>query len=103
MRQGRFRDLAKFTRVFQGSFRLDSAAALNSNLWTFGLRPLIGGAADAIAPRSGSGGATARNEKTMPWVAPIHRSGARWTNAASACCRRDAVPGGFYERERWWR
>ena len=101
MRQGRFRQLAKLTRVFQGSFRLDSAAVLKSTLWTFGLRRLIGGAADAIAPTFWRRRRHQREiEKTLPWVAPdpaIRR-------AMDERCERllppaRPGPGGFYERE----
>jgi hypothetical protein len=101
MRQGRFRELAKFTRVFQRSFRLGSAEVLKSTLWTFGLRRLIGGAVDSIAPAFWRRQRHQREiQKTLPWVAPdpaIRR-------ALDERCERllppaRPGPGGFYDRE----
>ena len=101
IRQGRFRQLAKFTRVFQRSFRLGSAEVLKSTLWTFGLRRLIGGAADAIAPTFWRRQRHQREiRKTLQWVAPdpaIRR-------AMDERCERllpeaRPGPGGFYDRE----
>jgi len=101
LRVGRFGDLARFIGVNMRSYKLTALQTLYSNLWRFGVRPILTMTADRFAPHWLS----ARHRRKMaasvlPWVAPDSQLRAQMDDRAELTIA-PATPyrQSFYQRE----
>jgi hypothetical protein len=100
VRRGDIRGLQRFLGAWRRSYRLSTWRFVQSAVWTFGLRPLAGMAADQLAPKLHAANRARRVTSADPkWIAPDPGLRAEQVRRAPATLGEARPAQGFYLRE----